>query len=270
MYTLVIGHYKENMKLSFFIFTITSILFSCNKTEKANSKNNSVDSVNAVIYPIDDINNSEVDYEYRSTNDSIYKVGDFLFEAKQDANFEFVRKGEKPKLKTKGDTLYADNETILLGDINEITSSGIFKKFSFKSKFEDFQTNEIYHGRLASPNFNTDPNAKHYLTRIIEGCKKMGVNFAGHYTIVEWGCGALCQEMAIVDRITGKIIFSEIPFDTADGHSGTIYSINSRMLIINTESLSEFDDYEPGYRRFDSWRKPAVYEINKGKLFRIE
>jgi len=29
--------------------------------------------------------------------------------------------------------------------------------------------------------------------------------------------------MALVDRITGEIIFSRIPFDTADGHSGALY-----------------------------------------------
>ena len=66
------------------------------------------------------------------------------------------------------------------------------------------------------------------------------------------------------------IIYSQIPFDTVDGHSGTRYKIDSRILIINTEALSEFDDYEPGYKRFDSWRKPAVYEIKDGGLKQIE
>ncbi|MEZ4951922.1 MAG: hypothetical protein R2784_21385 [Saprospiraceae bacterium] len=76
--------------------------------------------------------------------------------------------------------------------------------------------------------------------------------------------------MAIVDRVDGKIIYSQIPFDTADGHSGSDYKIDSRMLIINSGTLSEFDGYEPGYRRFDFDRIPVVYEIKNNRLYRIE
>jgi hypothetical protein len=202
--------------------------------------------------------------------DSIYKIGDFLFEAKKDAKFEFVKKGAKPKVKTKGDTLYIDNEIILFGDFNEITSPGVFKKFKFKSQFNNFKPDEIYKGKLAKPNFSTDPKARNYITRIKYGCENTGINFAGHYTIIEWGCGAACQEMAIIDRVSGDIIYSQIPFDTLDGHSGVDYKIDSRMLIINTEALSESWNYEKGYKRYDFWRIPAVYEIKDGRLKQIE
>lgn len=76
--------------------------------------------------------------------------------------------------------------------------------------------------------------------------------------------------MAIVDRITGEIIYTQIPFDNVDGHCGTNYRTDSRMLVINTEALSEFDEYEQGYKRFDHWRKPAVFELKDGKLKQIE
>jgi hypothetical protein len=206
----------------------------------------------------------------KEIGDSIYKIGEFLFEAKKNAKFEFVKKGEKPKLKTNGDTLYADNQVVMLGNIQEITSPGIYKKFDFKSRWDNYKVDKEYKGKLSSPDFSTDPGAKQFITRIKEECKKLGVNFAGHYTIVEWGCGAACQQMAIVDRISGQIIYSQIPFDKVDGHSGTNYKINNRMLIINTEALSEYDNYEPGYRRFDFWRIPAVYELKDGRLKKIE
>jgi signal peptidase I len=247
------------VKQTFYILTLTLGLLSCNgKTEKQNDKNSTLNLT-------DTINRIQT-----AVGDSIFKIGDFLFEAKKNAKFEFVKKGDKSKIKTKGDTLYFDNDIILFGDINEIISPGIFKKFKFKSQFNDFKTDNIYKGKLAKPNFSTDPDAKHFITRIKDGCKYNGVNFAGHYTIVEWGCGCLCQEMAIVDRINGDIIFSQIPFDTADGHSGTDFRIDSRMLIINIEALSEFDDYESGYKRYDHWRKPAVYEIKDGRLKQVE
>lgn len=247
------------MRQLFYILTFVSTLYSCDNKTSNQSVSNSVSPTAKT--------NAE---KQKEIGDSIYKIGEFLFEAKKNAKFEFIDNGQKPKLKTKGDTLYSDDQTVMLGDIQEIVSSGIYKKFNFKSNWDTYKVDKVYKGELASPNFSKDPDAKHFITRIREGCKETGVNFAGHYTIVEWGCGALCQQMAIVDRISGQIIYSQIPFDTVDGHSGTNFKIDSRMLIINTESLSEFDGYEPGYRRFDSWRKPAVYEIKNGRLKQIE
>jgi hypothetical protein len=206
----------------------------------------------------------------KQIGDSIFKIGDFLFEAKKNAKFEFIANGQKPKLKTKGDTLYSDDQIVMLGDIQEIVSPGIFKKFAFKSQFDNFKVDKVYKGKLAKPNFKTDPSARTFITRIQEGCKEMGVNFAGHYTIVEWGCGTQCLDFAIVDRISGKIIFSQFQSDTIEGHFGIDYRIDSRMIIMETEALSEYSGYEMGYRRFDFWRQPVVYEIVDGRFKQIE
>jgi hypothetical protein len=241
-----------------YILTLAFALYSCdNKTSNQSDNPVSLTEETTTEKP-------------KEIGDSIYKIDDFLFEAKKNAKFEFIAKGQKPKLKTKGDTLYSDDQIVMLGDFQEIVSSGIYKQFAFKSQFDNFKVDKVYKGQLAPPNFTTDPDAKYFITRIKEGCKETGVNFAGHYTIVEWGCGTFCKQMAIVDRISGQIIYSQIPFDTVDGHFGTNYKIDSRMLIINTEALTEFDDYEPGYIRFDSLRKPAVYEIKNGRLIHIE
>jgi hypothetical protein len=105
---------------------------------------------------------------------------------------------------------------------------------------------------------------------IENGCKNNEINFAGHYTIIEWGCGTACALMAIVDRINGQIIYSKIPFDKSDGHTGSNFKIDSRMLIINTESLSEYDNYEPGYIRYNFVRRPKVFEIKNGRLELLE
>jgi hypothetical protein len=238
--------------------TLAFVLYSCNNRTNNQNASNPVSLTTET--------NTE---KPKEIGDSIYKIGDFLFEAKKNAKFEFIANGQKTKLKTEGDTLYSDEKITMLGDIQEIVSSGIYRRFAFKSKFDNYKVDKVYKGQLASPNFTTDPNAKRFISMIKQGCKE-GVNFAGHYTIVEWGCGTLCAEMAIVDRISGKIIYSQIPFDTADGHSGVDYKIDSRMLIINTAALSEFDDYEQGYRRFDFGRNPAVYEMKNGSLKQIE
>ena len=247
------------MKQLIYISTLVFALYSCdNRTNNLNLSN--------TVPLTTDTNTGKP----KEVGDSIYKIGEFLFEAKKNAKFEFITNGQKPKLKTKGDTLYSDNQIIMLGDIQEIVSFGIFKKFKFKSQFNDFKVENIFKGKLANPNFSTDPDAKYFITRIKDGCEYTGVNFAGHYTIVEWGCGAACQEMAIVDRINGNIIFSQIPFDTADGHCGIEYKLDSRMLIVNTEPLSESSEYEKGYKRYDFWRIPTVYEIKDSRLKQVE
>jgi hypothetical protein len=199
------------------------------------------------------------------TGDSIYRIGDFLFEGPKNMKFEFVKRGESPEIKTTGDTLYSDDTLVILGDWKDINSAGVFRKFKFRSDFKDFPADTDYYGKLVKPDFRTDPDARYFRTRIKEGCENLGINFAGFYTIIEWGCGSACQMMAVVNRKNGRILFSEIPFDTLDGHCGLDYRKDSRMIIINSEALSDHEGYKMIY-----WRTPEVYEIANGSFKKIE
>ena len=96
------------------------------------------------------------------------------------------------------------------------------------------------------------------------GCKGIGVNFAGHYTLCEWGCGAECRSLAIIDRINGKIF--NAPFDSMDGHYGVLYNPNSKMIVVNSFLLS--DDNK--YYLCDNWRKLVIYIFENEKFKRIE
>jgi hypothetical protein len=49
-------------------------------------------------------------------------------------------------------------------------------------------------------------DARTFRTMIRKG-SATGVNFAGHFTIVGWGCGSSCLDWAVVDRITGSVYF---------------------------------------------------------------
>lgn len=66
-----------------------------------------------------------------------------------------------------------------------------------------------------------------FRTRLREGAAK-GPNFAGHYTLVMWGCGAACQMVAVVDAGDGQVSFA--PFTTSEGAS---YRLDSRLFIAN-------------------------------------
>jgi len=62
-----------------------------------------------------------------------------------------------------------------------------------------------YEGKPKSVDFSLIPEAKAFYTRITETVSS-GPNFAGHYTVVYWGCGTDCYGYAIVDAATGKVV----------------------------------------------------------------
>ncbi len=54
------------------------------------------------------------------------------------------------------------------------------------------------------------------------------VNFAGHYAVVSWECGKKCQEHAVVDGKTGRIVKTGIISEY-----GLEFKLNSLVLVVN-------------------------------------
>lgn len=106
----------------------------------------------------------------------------------------------------------------------------IVDKTPYFYHFKDFSASEVYAGVPAEVNFLAYPAAKNFKTKVTEGAK-FGPNFAGHYTVVEWGCGTSCQMHAIVDVKTGSII--EFGLGSV---LGLEYKLDSRLLILNPPS----------------------------------
>jgi hypothetical protein len=67
--------------------------------------------------------------------------------------------------------------------------------------YRDFAVGEIFHGPPVQPILVTAED-KSYRTVLREGARK-GPDFAGHYTIVEWGEGSSVITFAVVDAISG-------------------------------------------------------------------
>jgi len=67
----------------------------------------------------------------------------------------------------------------------------------------DKYPSRILHLKPAVPQLRT-PLAQEHRTAIRNGAKH-GPNFAGHYTVVDWGCGTSCGIYVIVDARTGTI-----------------------------------------------------------------
>lgn len=109
--------------------------------------------------------------------------------------------------------------------------------------FESFAVDKVTCNSSVPVNLSNNPNAYKFRTVLTEGAKQ-GVNFAGHYTIVTWGCGTSCQVLAVIDRQTGQVYFPEIVASV-----GFDYKIYSSLLIVNpSQNLQEVpEEYRQNY-----------------------
>src|SRR5919109_618999 len=73
-------------------------------------------------------------------------------------------------------------------------------------RFEDYAVTDTAFGRRqpAPVQFASADYGQMYRTKLGEGAAT-GPNFAGHFTVVTWGCGTGCQIAAIVDARTGQL-----------------------------------------------------------------
>lgn len=130
---------------------------------------------------------------------------------------------------------------VIIGQTIDYDNLKIYRKYQPQTSFKDFPV-EIYEGKLADPDFSTYPDAKGFITHIKNECAK-GINFAGKYTLVTWGCGSPCQSGVVVDRKTGEI------FSGYETSLGAEFRKDSKMIIKNvgaidtTTNLIEFCAY---------------------------
>jgi len=161
-------------------------------------------------------------------------------------------KGTDPDTTQKA---FADTtvKSISKADSSSITTKGKLIKFTSRYNFETFKT-KLFTGIAASPDFsdNEFANDKEYVKLIADGCKHNDINFGGHFTIIQRSCGAMCEHIFIVDRITGKIYTGVKP---NDGRYGYLYKKDSYLLIANS---SVFQDSSLKY--YDGFfGKPELY-----------
>ena len=70
-------------------------------------------------------------------------------------------------------------------------------------KFEDYPVAKTHSGKPATAKVERADD-RMFRTRIREGAAK-GPNFAGRFTVVQWGCGSGCASTVIVDAGNGTI-----------------------------------------------------------------
>jgi hypothetical protein len=106
-------------------------------------------------------------------------------------------------------------------------------------RFESFSSPLAKRGPGKSPRLVT-AGQRQFGTQIREGVKN-GANFGGHYSLVQWGCGAGCVQMVLADLESGALY--DGPFGALPGgrlaisagapNAGLEFRAASRLLLVN-------------------------------------
>lgn len=108
-------------------------------------------------------------------------------------------------------------------------------------RFGDYPVTEVWHGKAAPVKLRR-PEERMFRTSFREGVKQPP-NFAGHYRLVRWGCGAECMVGALVDLRTGRVFKPPTGDARRDAGSFSIcqsayhpseveHHVNSRLMIV--------------------------------------
>lgn len=142
-----------------------------------------------------------------------------------------------------------------------------------RPSFDRYPAEQIFRGAPVPPKLNHDQEM--FRTVIRQGAKAE-VQFAGHYTVPQAGCGAECSGFYIVDSITGKVYdgFSilDLPPQWLEKQSGDPplrieFVPSSRLLKINgcpSESNCGYYDYVmidgQGLKLVQKWLLPKEFQ----------
>lgn len=122
-------------------------------------------------------------------------------------------------------------------------------------KFSDFPTRAWTPGK-AAPILDT-PGKRNFRTMIREGAQD-GPAFGDRYRLAVWGCGTACQQGALVDTRSGRVV------PAPDGILGYDLQAGSRLLVVSPldpefhETLAD--------RRKSAYPVPSYYVLEGGRF----
>ena len=103
-------------------------------------------------------------------------------------------------------------------------------------QFDAFKVIEQFTGKAAPPVLRT--RLQQTFRTVIRDAVRSGPNFAGSFTLAEWGCGAGCVSVAVVDSKTGTTYdgpFQLLGYDLAYNYEGgdeqVEFKKDSRLMI---------------------------------------
>jgi len=137
------------------------------------------------------------------------------------------------------------------------------EEFSKAPKSEDYPAGKRFDGTPASVILSSR-RARMFRTVLRSGAKD-GPNFAGHYTLVAWGCGLGAFSMAVVDAQTGQVFFP--PFECVDSSDFGLPIVdkgNNPAFKIESNLFVFYGSTDEG--KSTGWH---FYVFNKGRFKRV-
>lgn len=106
--------------------------------------------------------------------------------------------------------------------------------------FSSYPADDMWNKTPALVDFNSYPAAANFRNAIQDGAAN-GPNFAGKFTIVGWSCGANCEDHAIIDAETGKIlVFGFVSNYGIDSRKdSTLLVVNPQKNIPSKENIEK-------------------------------
>ena len=100
-------------------------------------------------------------------------------------------------------------------------------------KFEDYPAGPLWQGTPVEPRLTTRME-KVFRTQLKTQARETP-NFAGHYHIASWGCGAACIDWGLIDSQTGRVVMGDAWGDDDIMHVADqplLYKPDSRLFIV--------------------------------------
>ena len=124
--------------------------------------------------------------------------------------------------------------------IATVIVSGLSGSAAAPPKFEDFLVTDIFTGTPVAPQLST-AQARRFRTQLRTQAPR-GPDFAGHFKLALWGCGAGCVFVSVIDSISGEVDFAPFSFQDAwtniDGrprvscHHSSDFRLDSELYIV--------------------------------------
>lgn len=165
-------------------------------------------------------------------------------------------------MKNSTGVIFSSDHSKVIGDTT-IEKKKIFYtqlKFEPYISFDEFKVSNVYHGKKAQINYNSNKTAKKFNTVITNTYNNSAVNFGGNYIFAMWGCGTDCQQCAIIDLTDGRVYDGPVASELYD------FRDNSRMLIVNPPDSSGFYDDIFGHPEIWIWneKEKKFFEMKSG------
>jgi hypothetical protein len=124
--------------------------------------------------------------------------------------------------------------------------------------FRDYPITEIYIGKNAPLKLTREDRT--FRTRLKWAVDNQKRDFAGHYILTTWGCGAQCIMGAVIDARTGKVYWWNFSiccwwgFDQDDNFKPIEYRLNSKLMIFFGHRNEKDGDNGAHYYKFENGR----------------